>query len=213
MRDPAKGWTEMSLFLEAAQAWQQLMQTEYRITAVRRGKIDRFCLHFDPADFPHLAGMQYAKDVDFGLRPTEYYGEKLLFALLRGKMDGSRIEKSRSWEKISGRLRAIIRLEQTLESDFLLARFDPGRVYCGSKINADFVIQNRDSQEIFFVFIDKSNESRYYCKSAFQKAGVDYIQNQSILTVLKKEKWGTGAWQVLYRHPHLREEQEEALSL
>ena len=82
----------MSLFLEAAQAWQQLMQTEYRITAVRRRKIDRFCLHFDPADFPHLAGMQYAKDVDFGLRPTEYYGEKLLLALGRSRRKRFRYE-------------------------------------------------------------------------------------------------------------------------
>ena len=95
----------MCLLTEAARRWEQLSQTEYHILAGKRGKEISIHLKFDFADFPHLSGMQYAQDADFGIRPSEYYGSKLVPALLHGKMDGSRIESSRNWEKIKGRLR------------------------------------------------------------------------------------------------------------
>lgn len=196
----------MCLFLKAAQAWQKLVQTEYRITAGRKGKSVSFRLDFDFADFPHLVGMQYAQDADFGLRPSEYYGDKLVTALLSGKMDGRRIERSRNWEKIKGRLNAVISLQQTLDSEFLIARFDPNRVHTNSKIDADYVIKNLDSGEIYFVFIDESKKHRYYCKSAFAKTHIDYMQNQALLTVLKKEKIENGSSRVLYQHPNFKEQ-------
>ena len=115
-------------FLDAAKAWQELLQTEYCITVGRRGKTASFRLQFDLADFPHLAGMQYARDVDFGLREAEYYGEKLVPALLSGALGGRRLEQGRNWEKIKGRLHAILHLKATLESDFLIAWFDPSKV-------------------------------------------------------------------------------------
>ena len=87
-----KGKVEMCLFLEAARVWQRLSETEYRITAGRRGKTFSFALSFAFADFPHIAGMQYAQDVDFGLRPSEYYGEKLIPSILTSKLEASRIE-------------------------------------------------------------------------------------------------------------------------
>lgn len=196
----------MCLFLKAAQAWQILTQTEYRITAGRKGKAVSFRLDFDFADFPHLAGMQYAQDADFGLRPSEYYGEKLVPALLSGKMDASRIEKSRNWEKIKGRLNAIIGLQQTLDSDFSIALFDPSRVHTNSKIDADYVIKNLDSGETYFVFIDEDKAHRHYCKSAFTKTNIDYMKNQPLLTVLKKEKIENGSSRVLYQHPNFKEQ-------
>ena len=137
----------MCLFVEAAKAWQQLTKTRYYIAAGRKGKLYRFRLEFGYADFPHLAGMQYAQDVDFGLRASEYYGEKLIPALLNNKMDGAKIEKSRSWEKIRGRLHAIINLQQTLESDFSIALFDPAKsnskIVCGEWLYTLYRRHNR----------------------------------------------------------------------
>lgn len=196
----------MSLFLKAAQAWQELGKIEYRITAGRKGKSVSFRLDFILADFPHLAGMHYAQDVDFGLRPSEYHGEKLIPALLSGKLDAGRIEKSRNWAKIQGRLNAIIGLQNTLDSKFAIAYFDPAKVYAGSAIDADYVIKNIDSGEIYFVFIDENEYNRYYCKSAFEKNNVDYMQNQTQLTVLKIEKFENGSSKVLYQHPNFIEQ-------
>ena len=194
----------MCLFVEAAKAWQQLTKTRYYIAAGRKGKLYRFRLEFGSADFPHLAGMHYAQDVDFGLRSSEYYGDKLIPALLNGKMDGRKIEKSRSWERIKGRLQAVINLQQTLESDFSIALFDPAK--SNSKIDALYVIKNNISGETYFVFIDKDKEYRYYCKSAFAQVGIDYTKNQSLLTRLKVDKFDNGKQQLIYQHPNFQEE-------
>ncbi len=196
----------MSLFLEAAKAWQKLVEIEYLITAGRKGKSVSLRLGFDFADFPHLAGMQYAQDADFGLRSSEYYGEKLVPALLCGKMDGSRIEKSRNWEKIKGRLNAIISLQKTLDSEFSIAFFDSSKVHTNSRIDADYVIKNLNSGETYFIFIDENKEHRYYCKSAFAKSNIDYMQNQTLLTVLKKVKFENGNSRVLFQHPNFKEQ-------
>lgn len=196
----------MNLLLAAAKAWQELLQTEYCITVGRRGKTASFRLQFGLADFPHLAGMQYARDVDFGLREAEYYGEKLVPALLSGALDGRRLEQGRNWEKIKGRLHAILHLKATLESDFLIAWFDPSKVRTYSQIGVKYVVTNLNSGETYFVFIDENSEHRHYCKSAFTKADVDYIQNQPRLTVLKKEKIEGGSRRTLYRHPNFKEE-------
>lgn len=196
----------MCLLLKAARAWYDLTQTEYQITAGRKGKTVSFRLDFDTADFPHLAGMQYAQDVDFGLRQSEYYGDKLLPSLLDGKLDGSKIEKSRNWAKIKGRLNAIIGLQNTLDSKFAIAFFDPSKVRTSSNIDADYVIKNLDSGETYFVFVDEDVFHRHYCKSAFEKNRVDYMLNQAQLTVLKTEKFQDGNSQVLYLHPNYKEQ-------
>lgn len=60
----------MCLLTEAARRWEQLSQTEYHILAGKRGKEISIHLKFDFADFPHLSGMQYAQDADFGISIT-----------------------------------------------------------------------------------------------------------------------------------------------
>ena len=196
----------MCLLVKAAQEWERLSKIEYYIVAGRRGKAVTIRLGFDLADFPHLSGMQYARDVDFGIRPSEYYGEKLIPALLSGRMDGRRIECGRNWERISGRLDAIIGLKETLEGNFLIAHFNPRKVRTNSNIDADFIIKNERSGETYFVLIDEKDGQRHYCKSAFAKENVDYMENQSMLTVLKKEKTENGETKVLYRHPNFKED-------
>ena len=148
--------------------------------------------------------MQYAQDADFGIRASQYYGAKLVPALLHGKMDRSRIESSRNWEKIKGRLDAIIGLKETLEGNFQIAFFNPRKVRANSRIDADFIIKNEASGETYFVFMDEEH-GRHYCKSAFAKENVDYMENQSMLTVLKKEKTENGKTTELYRHPNFKE--------
>ena len=41
-----------------------------------------------------------------------------------------------------------------------------------------------------------------YCKSAFEKTTVDYLENQAILTMLKKEKIVDGSGTLLFQHPN-----------
>ena len=203
----------MCLFKQAAQAWQSLIGTEYEIVTGRKGKQYTIKLDFEAADFPHLAGMQYARDVDFELRASEYYGEKLVPALIDGKMDGAKIEKSRNWSKIEGRLKAIINLQKTLDSNFSIALFDPKRVKgTNSKIDADYLIKNKDTGETYFVFIDEDKNQRQYCKSAFEQESVDFMDNQQKLTVLKNTKYKNGSVDLLFVHPNYKSVETEEMA-
>ena len=195
----------MCLFKQAALAWLGLIKTEYEIVAGQAGRQYRIKLSFEAADFPHLAGMQYARDVEFNLRPAQYYGEKLVYTLANGKLDGTRIEKSRNWPKIKGRLEAIIKLQSTLDSNFAISLFDPNRVRgMNSKIDADYLIKNLETNETYFVFIDEDQSHRQYCKSAFKKDHIDYMDNQQKLTLLKSTKYVNGIPEVLYTHPNYK---------
>jgi len=192
----------MSLLRRAAVAWMQLVGTEYIIVAGRKGKLHQIRLQFAYGDFPHIAGMQYARDVALNLNPNEYYGEKLVPVLISGKLDGKRIETSRNWPKIRGRLSAIINLQKTLETHFELAQFDPKKVKTNSKIDADYVLRNARTGEVYFVFIDEDAEHRQYCKSAFERTGVDFMLNQPLLTILECRKCTQQETVILYRHPN-----------
>ena len=204
----------MCLFKQAAEAWLELIGTEYEIITGRKGKPYTINLDFAAADFPHLAGMQYALDVDFGLRSSEYYGAKLIPALVDGKLDGTKIEKSRNWSKIiEGRLKAIINLQKTLDSNFAISLFDPRKVRgTHSKIDADFLIKNLDTGETYFVFISEDSTHRQYCKSAFAQEGVDFMDNQQKLTILQNTKRINESATVLFTHPNYKPENKESVS-
>ena len=193
----------MGLFLDAANAWNNLLNTKYYFLLTKKGKqAFEIELSFLPGYFPHLCGMHYAKDVDFGRNSDEYYGEKLIPALLNNLIDGSLIEKSQNYKsKIEGRLKAIKAIENTLDNDFNIAKFNPKLLPVFSKITADYVIKNVATGEEFFVFLDDC-PSGAYCKSAFEFKSVDYLMNQPRLTVLKKVKTVNGQITLNYVHPH-----------
>lgn len=187
----------MGLFLDAAIAWNDLHNVSYKLDVARKGKLTQIELYFCDEDFPHLVGMQYAKDVDFGIRKFEYYGEKLISALLTKRLDDARIESSRNWDRISGRLTAIINLQNTFDNEFKIFAFNRGKVRGYSQIDAEFLIKSTISDDIYFVFLDKRS-GRYYCKSAFGKEPIDYAENQSGMTLLQKIKVVDGAVNILF---------------
>lgn len=164
----------MGLLLDAAMAWKELCNICYIFDFARKGKLYRIHLSFSSEDFPHLAGMQYAEDVDFGLRRSEYYGERLMSVLLSKRMDDNKIEASRNWSRISGRLAAIVNLQNTLDSEFAIVAFSKKRVKGFCQIEAKFAIKNIVSGDTFFVFLDEDS-GRYYCKSAFKQERIDYF--------------------------------------
>lgn len=187
----------MSLLLDAAKAWDSLKNIHYIFDIAKRGMRKRIELSFTYEDFPHLSGMQYAKDVDFGIRKSEYYGASLIPALLSGRMDGSKIEASRNWDRIFGRLMAVIHLQSTLDGEFVIVSFDKDKVKGYSRIDARFAIKSTVSDDIYFVFLDERS-GRYYCRSAFRKEYIDYIENQSRFTMLQKTKVIDGAPVILF---------------
>ena len=195
----------MGLLMDAANAWNNLRHTRYYLMLGWRGRwSSELVLDFHPAQFPHLAGMQYADDVDFGVNRAELRGEKLLPKLLKAesKIDDSLIEKAAKWDTwIKGRLQGIVALEATLDSDFIICQYDPEKVPHGTQIQAEYVIKNINTGMNFFVFLNE-DEGRYFCCSIFQLVHVDYTTNQRRVKVLKKRKWVGKNLLIDYTNPY-----------
>lgn len=195
----------MGMLLDAARAWDELCKMSYSIKLGHKKKLYRIELTFAPEELPHLVGMQYAKDVDWGLRRTEYYGANLAAAVLSGKLDEMRICNAREWPCIQGRLKAILNLQNTLSGDFDIARFNPKKVSGSCNINAEYIIRNNVSGEVFFVFLAPGRDG-YFCKSAFQNDYIDYMRFQTPMKVLEVVKRSGVEEDVLFRHPNYSED-------
>lgn len=179
----------MGLLYDAAIAWSRLHDTIYDFHLGRKGKsLDVISLDFCPEAFPHLAGMQYAADIDFGLNRAEIYGGKFVSKIINKEVNDELIEKAADWEpKIRSRLEGIIALENALDNEFLIYRFDAKRVPHGSNIAAKYVIKDLHTGVTFFIFVDEGG-TRWFCRSLFQLNIADYTENQARVTVLKKRK-------------------------
>ena len=73
-----------------------------------------------------------------------------------------------------------------------------------SKIDADYIIKNLETNETYFVFIDEEQSHRQYCKSAFKKDHIDYMDNQQKLTLLQSTKCINGITEILHTHPNYK---------
>lgn len=189
----------MCLLRKAEEAWEKLLNFRYDMVFGRKKKSYVVSLSFERYDFPHLVGMQYANDVDFKINSAEYYGEKLITAILSGRLDPKRIEKSKNWDRIQKRLQVLVNLQDTLENGFSFFLFSKAKVPRYSKIDAEYLIRNNHSGEMFFVFLDKES-GRYFCKSAFGSE-MDYSRNQTPLTLLYKCRVEGENKEVLFQHP------------
>ena len=54
-----------------------------------------------------------------------------------------------------------------------------------------------DIKNAHFVFLDERS-NKYYCKSAFKKEKIDYMRNQTPVTVLQKTKMVDGVPHILF---------------
>lgn len=177
----------MGVLQNAADAWQILCKTQYILVLGRKGRLQTITISFSPEEFPHIMGIKYASDIDFGVRFHECFGGKLLTFINNGKVKESALLKSQNWIRIEGRLKAIMAIQRILEGDFTIAEFHPERLRGRSSIDAKYVIKNNVGTDIFFVFLDESS-GEYFCRSAFQFEEIDYTMNQPTLKLLELRK-------------------------
>lgn len=195
----------MGLFLDAANKWESLSDTYYTIVVGHKKQMNTIKLVFRSVDFDHLSGIHYADDIDFKLHRNEYRGEKLIPALLSGKLNDTLIEKSVNWEsKISERLTSIIDICKVLDTDFKIYKFSRKKLPFYSDISALYFLYSEQCHNGVFLFVDKDDEC-FYCKSVFKKDSRDYCTNQTSLTILKKVKTVNNIDEVLYKYPKYRE--------
>ena len=174
----------MALLYDAAIVWNNLLDTSYQFTYGKNRKLHVVSLSFMEEHFFHMSGIHYIKDVDFKktFKKTDF-----LKLVLTNKIDPTIIEKSSSWVDIKGRLEAIIKLEEILDSDFEFYQFNSRYLPFYSDLNAKYMIRDTVTNKVIFLFIDGQTDS-FYCKSIFTMTNRDYSLGQRKIRLLEKCK-------------------------
>ena len=177
------------LLYQAALIWNRLTERVYRLTYGYKKQLYQLDLTFSPEDFPHLAGFQYLKDVSL----PRCNARKIVEVILKGKITDEVIQKGTQYrELVEPRLRALVRLEEILESEFQLYSYLPEFYPFTTRIRADYLIASHEEPKTFVFIIRASDTGKlvcdFLCCSAFEKGERDYRTNQRPRVLLKKER-------------------------
>ena len=175
----------MDLLLECASAFQGLLNYQYAFVLGRKGKNTEVRLGFSETDFHHLVGLHKLKDISIARANRQ----QVFRDILAGRITYDTLEKSAYARESNIRLTAFRNIQNYLDGDQLVFRYD-NRRRPGSSIESDYLLKMGDDLilDISFLFIDKSDCGVFYCRSFFPMEDVDYTIGQTHYALLKKEK-------------------------
>ena len=175
----------MDLLTQCAVNYQTLLNYEYRFTLGRKRKLIELVLRFSESDFHHLAGLHKLKDLHIARANRSTVFQQILL----GKITYHTIIKSQFFPEIQDRISALPHLETLLDNDHLIFRYHKN-VFPQSSIKSEFILKmgNGTTLDIAFLFLDRSEQGVYFCRSFFPMGKTDYSKGQMRYTLLHKEK-------------------------
>lgn len=182
---------------DCVEAFLPLLDTEYELVLGRKGAAVTIRIAFDKRDCYHLMGFQYLTD-----RPELNRDRgKIYEAILERRITSQQVESSEFYSRIEDRIYFLPLLEQIFDDNETIFKFNRN-LNSYSKIQADYLMKNHMEDRNLFLFLSKSKESKYFCRSFFPQNERDYTKNQPSWTVLSKKKiWiSTGKGIILYDH-------------
>lgn len=175
----------MDILQQCAMNFDRLANYSYRIIVGRKGVTREFLITFNRSEFHHLAGLHKLKS---NLVFTKDSRLSVFTKLVSGDLSLIQIQHEAEYPLIKNRIKNLVKLEEFLDSNELVFRFDYRRAY-PTAIRADFLMQNELDGETVYLFLAKRRENEsYVCKSFFQKSGKDYAKGQERFALLYKEK-------------------------
>lgn len=140
---------------DSVQAFQKLLQTEYRFVLGRKGRQTVFALRFDKAHCLHLMGLHYLKDV-----PALNKKRSMVFDdLAAGKIAHELVERSIYYDQVAERIHYMPLLEALLDSNDTIFKYNE-RVQKNSKIRAKFLLKNHmEGRNLFFLLIETARKN------------------------------------------------------
>ncbi|MCD7967849.1 MAG: PBECR4 domain-containing protein [Clostridiaceae bacterium] len=175
----------MDLLLKCAVTFKQLMNFQYCFILGRKGQLKEIVLSFSETDFHHLVGLHKLKDIDIARANRSF----VFRDILAGRITYDTLMKSVFIDEILSRLQTFPKLEILLDNDQLVFRYNK-KYYPHSAIESEFLLKMGDGSilDISFLFLDKSDQGVYFCRSFFPMERTDYTKEQMQYTLLKKEK-------------------------
>lgn len=133
----------MNILEQCVQTFEKLFYVHYHFQISKSKKLLDLTLEFEKADFKHLVGLQYLKDIAMSRN-----SEKVFDDIKNNKIKYEVIEKSDffhnvedSYADVSSRMNHFPKLAEYIENENLILRYvKKSNPY--SKINADYVIES-----------------------------------------------------------------------
>ena len=180
---------------DCVDSFTSLLDTEYRLILGRKGEAVSLNITFDKKDCFHLMGLQYLTD-----RPELSRDRGKIFDEIKARvLTKEQIESSDLYGKIADRVDLLPFLEDLFDSNDTIFKYNEKK-NSFSMIKADYLMKNRLLDKNVFIFLSKSKDDTYFCRSFFPETNRDYSKNQASWTLLYKEKIAisTGKSVVLY---------------
>lgn len=180
----------------SANAFKNLLDTQYHLIIARKGKSVEITVEFKEIDFHHLMGLGKLKD----LRISRQNRQEVFSNIIDGIVTYNTICNSRYITQIENRFIPLFKIEHLFDSNNLIFRYNEKQNQF-SLIQADYLLSTPLSGDDIYIFIEKKdNSDLYYCRSFFPKEKKDYTIGQSAYTMLFKEKVNllTGEKQIQY---------------
>lgn len=168
---------------KSAKAFQKLFDYEYLIVLGKKKKLYSFIIEFRKQDFFHLAGLQYLKDI-----PQLKKNRDAVFdEIISGSISEDVLRKSSFYLKVEERIEKLSETEKILDNNETVFRFYKNKSNF-SRIDAEYFLETELEGRINYIFIDRNEEDKMFCKSFFFNSTNDYRLNQIHMVLLKKEK-------------------------
>ena len=180
---------------DCVDSFASLLDTEYQLILGRKGAAVSLKITFDKKDCFHLMGLQYLTD-----RPELSRDRGKIFDEIKSRvLTKEQIESSDLYEQIADRVDLLPFLEDLFDSNDTVFKYNEKK-NSFSMIKADYLMKNRLVDKNVFIFLSKSKDDTYFCRSFFPETNRDYSKNQASWTLLYKKKIAisTGKSVVLY---------------
>ena len=186
---------------DCVDSFASLLDTEYRLILGRKGEAVSLNITFDKKDCFHLMGLQYLTD-----RPELSRDRGKIFDEIKARvLTKEQIESSDLYGKIADRVDLLPFLEDLFDSNDTIFKYNEKK-NSFSMIKADYLMKNRLLDKNVFIFLSKSMDDTYFCRSFFPEENRDYSKNQASWTLLYKEKTNRTTGQSLVLYDRLKRE-------
>ena len=179
----------MNLLQQSAKAWKEIIEYQYLFTYGYKKHLYQISLTFSLADFPHLAGFQYMKDISL----PNYSSSQIADKILESKILFEKVQKASKYtDMIEPRLKALVHLKESLDNEFNLYSYMPRMYPFSTSIKADYLISSHFNINNFIFIVKANNQSdityEFLCCSIFEKGNRNYETNQRPRKLMKKER-------------------------
>lgn len=205
---------------DAAVAFQNLLDVNYRIVLGKNGKTRTIILSFREDNFLHLTGFHKLKQYHFHKMTKDNFFYEVLDGKITDDTVGNYVsdtgkknkDNKITLEDILERVKALIQLEHLIDSNQAsFFGYDSKNISFNTGITkASYVVKSsvddtKAAVVLSFLVADgvnkNFNETNYYVGSMFPLTGYDYTRRQTSYTLLLKEKISVNSVKILHKHP------------